>query len=271
MLRAELVVAIGENEQDGQRRDPASEERDEVECRLVGPIHVLERDDERLVPLAQALQQHRKQRVPLAAGVEQRSVVPLERDVAKRTQRRGVKSASHAPVTTSISGRVEPWKLSTSALSRCPPPRQPGPSAPCHPEPARARSQAYRAPARVRAIRSRSRSLYGEHACRAPCSSGPIIARMDATLHRWKDVPDRAGRPATKKRRGPKTASPRDGTAYFPSRSESPGVARSIASLTRWNESFAAYFASFHVSRDVPLTRSQSFARSRSTSSNVLS
>ena len=56
---------------------------------------------------------------------------------------------------------------------------------------------------------------------------------------------------------------------YFPSRSESPGTARSRESLTRWNESRVAYFASFQDSRDVPLTRSQSVPRSRSTSSNV--
>ncbi len=81
---------------------------------------------------------------------------------------------------------------------------------------------------------------------------------------------------ATRQKKATRSVGPRrctllqEATAYFPSRSESPGTARSIASLTRWNESFVAYFASFHVRRDVPLTRSQSRDRSLSTSSNVL-
>ena len=89
MLRSELVVAIGKNEQYGQRCDAPPEELDEVQRRFVRPMHVLEREDERRTPLAKTLQQQRKQRMPVAAGVEQRVVVPLQCDVAQRTQRTG--------------------------------------------------------------------------------------------------------------------------------------------------------------------------------------
>ena len=52
---------------------------------------------------------------------------------------------------------------------------------------------------------------------------------------------------------------------YFPSRSKSPGMARS----TRSHAAREACFASAHVKRDVPLIASHSFARRRSESSYI--
>ena len=44
MLGRNLPVAAGEHEQQRQRADPAREQRDNVERRLVRPVHVLERE-----------------------------------------------------------------------------------------------------------------------------------------------------------------------------------------------------------------------------------
>ena len=61
----------------------------------------------------------------------------------------------------------------------------------------------------------------------------------------------------------------KDGGSYLPSRSESPGIARSTVSLTRWNASRVASLARSHVRDDLPLTLFQSRPRSDSTSSNL--
>ena len=57
--------------------------------------------------------------------------------------------------------------------------------------------------------------------------------------------------------------------AYFPSRSESPGTARSTESLTRCHASRVACFARSQSSVDVPRAESQSSERSDSTSSKL--
>jgi uncharacterized protein YecE (DUF72 family) len=56
---------------------------------------------------------------------------------------------------------------------------------------------------------------------------------------------------------------------YLPSRSESPGVARSTVSERRCQESFTACFASSQARRDLPFARCQSRPSSLSTSSNL--
>src|SRR5690349_10750290 len=58
-------------------------------------------------------------------------------------------------------------------------------------------------------------------------------------------------------------------TIYFPSPSESPGMARSTESLTRCHESFAANLARSHSRREVPRAAFQSRLRSPSTSSKL--
>lgn len=66
----------------------------------------------------------------------------------------------------------------------------------------------------------------------------------------------------------PTLAQPGNPAAYLPSRSESPGIARSTLSLSRCQASRVACFARSHSSEDVPRAVFQSRFSSGSTSSN---
>jgi hypothetical protein len=174
--------------------------------------------------------------------------------------------------TTAIPSRYRQARFSRSPLRR-----QRTPLGPHLAGPVRARVQACRAPARVRAARSPVCFLrrYGGAPYAAIVGTDYCADRQCIAGSRNKEPTDRPntllGQQKATRSFGPRRCTLlQEATAYFPSRSESPGTARSIASLTRWNESFVAYFASFQVRRDVPLTRSQSRDRSLSTSSNFL-
>jgi hypothetical protein len=59
MARVERVVAVAQDDQHTIRRDPARQQPEHVERRLVGPVHVLHDQHGRLVP-AQLLDQRRR-------------------------------------------------------------------------------------------------------------------------------------------------------------------------------------------------------------------
>jgi hypothetical protein len=84
----ELVVAIRRDEERGHRLDPAREELEDVECRLVRPVDVLEHED-RPGPRLQLVSQRRHDLVRHRAALDEllQLAVRLLGDTEQRPER----------------------------------------------------------------------------------------------------------------------------------------------------------------------------------------
>lgn len=86
MVGVDLAVAVGEHQQRVRPRDPATEVLDRVECRLVGPVGVLDDENRRSRRVAQ--QSHRvvPQPLPVACGERLRDRRALVSHVPERAE-----------------------------------------------------------------------------------------------------------------------------------------------------------------------------------------
>ena len=101
-------VAVGQHQQQGQRRDPAGEEPHEVERRLVGPVQVLHHEHARAG--TQGVE-HRREDLVLGRGAAQQCGhrrAQLVRDVAQRAERAGgAQRVAHAPQRLRVAGPLD--------------------------------------------------------------------------------------------------------------------------------------------------------------------
>jgi hypothetical protein len=104
VVGADLVVPVGDEQQRPAEREPAAEERDHVERRLVGPVQVLQHDDRAggLRRPVQRLEEQVEDLGPVTARVlpqplAQRAAEPAG-DVVQRAERaRGEQRVASAP------------------------------------------------------------------------------------------------------------------------------------------------------------------------------
>ena len=88
IVEAQFVVAIGDDEEDAGRVETPGQIFDEIECRGVGPVNVLDDEDGRLRAVAQRLEQLRKDRPGAVARLDLRRKIAAERpgDVVQRAE-----------------------------------------------------------------------------------------------------------------------------------------------------------------------------------------
>ena len=114
-VSAGLPLAEGDHDQRPRALDAPRQEAEPVECRLVGPVQVLDDDARGRRGRLQVGQEGSEQPVPVvvvARGLGQ-AAVELVDDLAERAQGRGVKLPSQAPQSQRKSGR-DSRKASTS-------------------------------------------------------------------------------------------------------------------------------------------------------------
>ncbi len=90
MIRAHLIVAVADDEQDAEGGEAPTEEFDEVERRFVGPMHVFEDQDGGQAAAAQFLDRDVEataSRRSAASRAPGKLAADLARDVIKRRQR----------------------------------------------------------------------------------------------------------------------------------------------------------------------------------------
>jgi hypothetical protein len=87
--RADLVVPVGDHQQDGGRTEPAGKEPEQVQGGLVGPVDVLDHQHGRHPALPQPFEQGTEQHLPRCLLVEQLVELTTEGrgDVGQRAQR----------------------------------------------------------------------------------------------------------------------------------------------------------------------------------------
>ena len=87
MTRVELLLAIADGEHGADRLDAASDESEDVERRLVGPVDVLDHDDRR--PTAKLVDQRRGDRVGNRVAAQElvQCVTRRRGDVVERAER----------------------------------------------------------------------------------------------------------------------------------------------------------------------------------------
>ncbi len=89
MLRAQLVVAVRHDEHDAHALQPASDEFDQIERRLVRPMHVLENEDRRRRSARQLIDRCVEDGIAVGRRCDGRAkfLPRLPGDVIKRRQR----------------------------------------------------------------------------------------------------------------------------------------------------------------------------------------
>lgn len=89
MVDGKFVVAVRDNQQRLRLRDPPSEEHEQVQGRLVGPVRVLDYDDRRPVAALQLIEQRREQLLTRTAGGKQprEGTAGAPADVMQRPER----------------------------------------------------------------------------------------------------------------------------------------------------------------------------------------
>jgi hypothetical protein len=117
VVEVEFVVAVGDQQQRPGLVDASSQEHQQVQGRLIGPVGVLDHDDLWPGRLVELVQEGREQPLPRAPGGQQggRWAAGLAGNVVQGPERRGVSSGSQAPSRNRASAECRSAKRLTRA------------------------------------------------------------------------------------------------------------------------------------------------------------